>query len=46
MDADPLVVEQVGEEPDHVEQGERDARAERTDHDWRRERAVGSTEWS
>ena len=33
MDTDPLVVEQVGEEPDHVEQGERDARAQRTDHD-------------
>ena len=33
MDAEPLVVEQVGEEPDHVEQGQRDAGPEHADHD-------------
>ena len=33
MDAESLVVEQVGEEPDHVEQGQRDAGSEHPDHD-------------
>jgi hypothetical protein len=31
MDAQALEIEQVGEEPDHVEQGQRDARSECTD---------------
>ena len=32
MDAESLEVEQVGEEPDHVEQGQRDAGSEHPDH--------------
>ena len=31
MDAPPLVIEQVGEESDHVEQGQRDSRPQGAD---------------
>ena len=46
VDAEPLVVEEVGEEPDHVEQRQRDAGSEGADRQQgQRARGAGSPAW-